>query len=149
MIVFFGDHQPPLKNAFYERLYGKPLDQRTTEEVMRQYAVPFFIWTNYDLSGAEELQTEDVVISPNYLGVLTAKLAGLPLTGYMNFLDQMYAELPAITPVGFVTRDGDFLSKKELSDQQQDWLDQYAILNYCGMVDLFDQARPMFCMDEN
>ena len=95
------------------------------------------------------MQTEDVVISPNYLGVLTAKLAGLPLTGYMNFLDQMYAELPAITPVGFVTRDGDFLSKKELSDQQQDWLDQYAILNYCGMVDLFDQARPMFCMDEN
>lgn len=150
MIVFFGDHQPPLKNAFYERLYGKPLDQRTTEEVMRQYAVPFFIWTNYDLSGAEaDMQTEDVVISPNYLGVLTAKLAGLPLTGYMNFLDQMYAELPAITPVGFVTRDGDFLSKKELSDQQQDWLDQYAILNYCGMVDLFDQARPMFCMDEN
>ena len=67
----------------------------------------------------------------------------------MNFLDQMYAELPAITPVGFVNRDGDFLSKKELSDQQQDWLDQYAILNYCGMVDLFDQARPMFCMDEN
>ena len=51
--------------------------------------------------------------------------------------------------MGFVTRDGDFLSKKELSDQQQDWLDQYAILNYCGMVDLFDQARPMFCMDEN
>ena len=150
MIVFFGDHQPPLKNAFYERLYGKPLDQRTTEEVMRQYAVPFFIWTNYDLSGAEaDMQTEDVVISPNYLGVLTAKLAGLPLTGYMNFLDQMYAELPAITPVGFVTRDGDFLSKKELSDQQQDWLDQYAILNYCGMVDLFDQARPMFCMEEN
>ena len=150
MIVFFGDHQPPLKNAFYERLYGKPLDQRTTEEVMRQYAVPFFIWTNYDLSGAEaDMQTEDVVISPNYLGVLTAKLAGLPLTGYMNFLDQMYAELPAITPVGFVTRDGDFLSKKELSGQQQDWLDQYAILNYCGMVDLFDQARPMFCMDEN
>ena len=50
------------------------------------------IWTNYDLSGAEaDMQTEDVVISPNYLGVLTAKLAGLPLTGYMNFLDQMYA----------------------------------------------------------
>ena len=54
------------------------------------------------------------------------------------------------TEAGFLTwlRE-DFLSKKELSDQQQDWLDQYAILNYCGMVDLFDQARPMFCMDEN
>mgnify|MGYP000317744324 CR=1 FL=1 len=149
MVVFFGDHQPPLKNAFYEQLYGKKLSERTTEEVMQQYATPFFIWTNYDLSGAEaDMQTEDVVISPNYLGVLTAKLAGLPLTGYMNFLDQMYAELPVVTPVGFVSKDGAFLSKKELSDRQQDWLDQYAILNYCGMVGLFDQARPMFCMDE-
>ena len=25
LIVFFGDHQPPLKNAFYEQLYGKKL----------------------------------------------------------------------------------------------------------------------------
>ncbi len=35
LIVFFGDHQPPLKNAFYEQLYGKKLSERTTEEVMR------------------------------------------------------------------------------------------------------------------
>ena len=71
MIVFFGDHQPPLKNAFYEQLYGKPLDQRTTEEVLKQYATPFFLWTNYDIQ-----EREDVVLSPNYLGVLTAKAAG-------------------------------------------------------------------------
>ena len=30
LIVFFGDHQPPLKNAFYEELYGKKLSERTT-----------------------------------------------------------------------------------------------------------------------
>ena len=42
MIVFFGDHQPPLKNAFYEKLYGKPLSERTTEEVMQQDQFPFF-----------------------------------------------------------------------------------------------------------
>ena len=40
MVVFFGDHQPPLKNAFYEQLYGKKLSERTTEEVMQQYAHP-------------------------------------------------------------------------------------------------------------
>ena len=93
MIVFFGDHQPPLKNAFYEQLYGKPLDQRTTEEVLKQYATPFFLWTNYDIQ-----EREDVVLSPNYLGVLTAKAAGLPLTGFMSFLSQLYEELPVITP---------------------------------------------------
>ena len=142
LVILFGDHQPPLKNAFYEELYGKALSERTTEEVMRQYAVPFFLWANYDIE-----EREDVVISPNYLGVLTAQTAGLPLTGYMNFLAQMYEELPAITPVGIITGDGQFLKREELNADQREWLHRYEILNYCGMVDLFEEARPMFCVE--
>ncbi len=142
LIVFFGDHQPPLKNAFYEALCGKKLSERTTEEVLQQYAVPFFIWANYDIE-----ERRDVVISPNYLGVLTAQTAGLPLTGYMNFLSRLYEQLPAITPVGFVTGDGAFLEEKELNGEQREWLRKYEMLNYCGMVDLFEEARPMFCAD--
>ena len=143
MVVLFGDHQPPLKNAFYEELYGKALSERTTQEVMKQYITPFFIWTNYDIE-----EQQDVSISPNYLGVLTAKLAGLPMTGFMEFLDDMYQELPAITPVGILTDDGRYKKRKELDQQLQTWLDNYEILNYCGMVDLFDEARPMFCLEE-
>ena len=142
MIVFFGDHQPPLKNAFYEQLYGKPLDQRTTEEVLKQYATPFFLWTNYDIQ-----EREDVVLSPNYLGVLTAKAAGLPLTGFMSFLSQLYEELPAITPVGIITGDGQAVKREELTEEQQEWLMAYETLNYCGIVDLDDEVRPMFCLD--
>ena len=142
LVVFFGDHQPPLKNAFYEQLEGKPLDQRTTEEVMQQYVVPFFIWANYDIG-----EREDVILSPNYLGVLTAEIAGLPLTGYMSFLDQMYEALPVITPVGCITADGEYLKREELDAEEQEWMHKYSILNYCGMVDLFDEARPMFCTD--
>ena len=142
MIVFFGDHQPPLTNSFYEELYGKKLSERTTEEVLRQYAVPFFIWTNYDIQ-----EEQDVVISPNYLGTLTARLAGLPMTGFMNFLSQLYEELPAVTPVGFITGDGQYLARSELNEEQRRLLDIYETLNYCGMVDLFDEARPMFCLD--
>lgn len=142
LVVFFGDHQPPLTNAFYEELYGKKLSERTTQEVLQQYAVPFFIWANYEIE-----ERQDMVISPNYLGALTAQVAGLPTTGYMDFLLEMYQELPAITPVGFVTGDGQYLAKKELSEPQREWLKSYEILNYCGMVDLFDEARPMFCME--
>ena len=142
LVVFFGDHQPPLTNAFYEELYGKKLSERTTEEVMQQYAVPFFLWANYDIE-----EEQDVVVSPNFLGVLTAQTAGLPLTGYMEFLSQLYEVLPAVTPVGFVTADGQYLKKSELSEEQKNWLWKYEVLNYCGMVDLFDEARPMFCTD--
>ena len=142
IVVFFGDHQPPLRNAFYEELYGKPLDQRTTEERMMQYAVPFFLWANYDIE-----ERDDVILSPNYLGVLTAEVAGLPMTGYMNFLDQIYEVLPVITPVGIIDSEGNYLKRDELNEEQQDWLDKYETLNYCGMVKLFDEARPMFCAD--
>lgn len=142
MIVFFGDHQPPLKNAFYEQLYGKPLDQRTTEEVLKQYATPFFLWTNYDIQ-----EREDVVLSPNYLGVLTAQAAGLPLTGFMNFLSRLYEELPVITPVGLITGDGQAVKREELTGEQKEWLLAYETLNYCGIVDLDEEVRPMFCLD--
>jgi len=140
MIVFFGDHQPPLKNAFYEALYGKPLSQRTTEEILQQYATPFFIWTNYDSEEAD-----GVILSPNYLGMLTAQTAGLPMTGYMNFLAQLYQELPVITPVGMITADGEYLKKEELSERQQEWLWRYEMLNYSGMKDLFDEIREFYC----
>ena len=143
LVVVFGDHQPPLKNAFYEELYGKMLSERTTREVMEQYAVPFFLWANYDIP-----EESGLIISPNYLGVLTARVAGLPLTGYMSFLDQMYEHLPAITPVGIVTGDGQFLEEEELDPERREWLRRYEILNYCGMMDLFEEARPMFCADD-
>ena len=70
------------------------------------------------------------------------------MTGFMEFLDDMYQELPAITPVGILTDDGRYKKRKELDQQLQTWLDNYEILNYCGMVDLFDEARPMFCLEE-
>ena len=142
LVVFFGDHQPPLTNDFYEELYGKALSERTTEEVMKQYAVPFFLWANYDIE-----EQRDVVVSPNFLGVLTAQAAGLPLTGYMEFLAELYGVMPAVTPVGFVAADGSFLTESELSGEQRDWLWKYEMLNYCGMVDLFDEARPMFFVE--
>ena len=49
---------------------------------------------------------------------------------------------------GFVTAEGQFLSKAELDEAQQDWLWRYEVLNYCGMVGLFDEARPMFYVEE-
>ncbi len=142
LIVFFGDHQPPLTNAFYEELYGKKLSERSTEEVLRQYAVPFLLWANYDIE-----ERQDVALSANYLGVLTARTAGLPLTGYMAFLAEMYEALPVITPVGFLTGDGEYRTEAELDEAQREWVRRYEILNYCGMVDLFDEARPFYCVN--
>ena len=52
-----------------------------------------------------------------------------------------------ITPVGIITGDGQAVKREELTEEQQEWLMAYETLNYCGIVDLDDEVRPMFCLD--
>ncbi len=140
LIVFFGDHQPSLSNEFYETLYGKKLTERTPEEVLKQYAVPFFLWANYDIP-----EQQDVSISSSFLGMLTAKTAGLPLTGWMNFLSDLHQHIPVITPVGYITADGTVVKKSEqLSSEQQQWLHKYKTLAYCAIKDLSEDTESFF-----
>ena len=140
LIVFFGDHQPSLKNAFYEVLYGKTLEQRTDAEVMQQYAVPFFLWANYDIP-----EYQDVIVSSNLLSVLVARQAGLPMTGWMNFLSQLYDHLPVVTTSGYVTAEG-FLTAdaQALTPEQQAWLQDYKYLAYCALKDISTENYHFF-----
>ena len=108
MIVFFGDHQPPLGNTFFETLYGKKLDERDPEEVQQAYETPFFIWVNYDIP-----ERDDLRISSNYLGVLAAEVAGLPLTGYQQLLSRLMDALPVASTAGYVTAEGQITQEVE------------------------------------
>ena len=133
MIVFFGDHQPPLGNDFYEKLYGKKLDDRTTEEVFQQYEVPFFIWTNYD-----QPEREGVVLSSNLLGTLTAQLAGFPLTGYQQLHSRLLDALPVNTTVGFRRPDGTLLGEgeeSELTETEERLYNDYRLMAYNHLFD--------------
>ena len=131
MIVFFGDHQPPLGNEFYEELYGKPLDQRTTEEVLQQYETPFFIWANYDIPEAE-----DVRISSNYLSVLTRQLANIPLSGFDAMLSELMEVLPVATTVGYVTAEGEvYESAEELPEDIRALYEDYRLMAYNYLFD--------------
>lgn len=141
LIVFFGDHQPPLGNDFYEDITGKPLDDRSTEEVFGQYGTPFFIWANYDIPEAQ-----DVTLSSWALGVLTAEVAGLPLTGYQQFLSELAAKVPVITPVGFITADGRFSSTEEenLTGEERYLVQQYRLLAYNNLFGDEDRVDSFF-----
>lgn len=131
MIVFFGDHQPPLGNTFYENLYGKKLDDRTTEEVLQQYSVPFFIWANYDIP-----ERENVVLSSNLLGTLTMELAGIPLTGYEQLHVQLLDSLPVNTTVGFQTGDGLVTDdESKLSGKTGELYEDYRMMAYNHLFD--------------
>lgn len=142
MIVFFGDHQPPLGNDFYEKLYGKKLDNRTAEEVFQQYEVPFFIWANYDLP-----EREDVRLSANLLGTLTMDLAGISPTGYQRLHEKLLKALPVNTTVGFEKPDGTLLGDTEensLTQREERLYNDYRIMAYNHLFDDGNQPEGYF-----
>ena len=130
VILFFGDHQPPLNNSLFRAIYGvDSLDERTTEEVLQQYSVPFFIWANFDIE-----EQQDVTIGSSFLGVLGARYAGYPATGYMQFLSELNETFTAITPVGIMLQDGTVVSdRSELTQEQQELVTQYEYLQYYNL----------------
>ena len=131
MIVFFGDHQPPLGNTFFETLYGKKLDERDPEEVQQAYETPFFIWANYDIP-----ERDDLRISSNYLGVLAAEVAGLPLTGYQQLLSRLMDALPVASTAGYVTAEGQITQEvEELPGYVQTLYREYELAAYNHLFD--------------
>ncbi len=141
MVVFFGDHQPSLKKELLDAISGvEPGGKLTAEQTLQRYAVPFFIWTNYDIP-----EQRDVALSSNFLGALVARTAGLPMTGWLNFLSQLGDRLPVVSPAGYVTADGQVTDDPaRLSQEQRQWLGWYEQLCYCGLRDMHPEMEGFF-----
>ncbi len=96
MILMFGDHQPSdyICNPIM-RLMGQDASVRETsvDELKKGYVVPYILWSNYD----RETENGGVAMSANYLGGYLLSEAGLPLSGYQTWLEDLYKEYPVIT----------------------------------------------------
>lgn len=140
IILLFGDHFPNVEPEFYEELYGKPLDALTLEEMQKRYAVPFFLWANYDI----EEPTIDL-ISANYLSTLLLKTAGLSLTSYHQFLDTLSQSVPAINVNGFFDASRQFHSFSEETQWEQN-LNNYRILQYNNLFGGSERRSDFFSL---
>ena len=128
VILFFGDHQPPLSNDLYRDIYGKALDERDDEELLEQYVTPFFIWANFDIE-----EQDDVLIGASFLGNLASQVAGYPQTGWMKFLEHVNDSFDSVTRIGYAMADGRVLGdgdEDQLSEEEQELLRQYETLQY-------------------
>ncbi len=101
VILLFGDHQPHLSDDFYEEVMGKKPDFFSQEEVMEKHLVPYMIWANYQIPQGEAEQ-----MSLNYLSKLLLETAGLEMTAYDRFLEDVRKKLPSVSASGYYDREG-------------------------------------------
>ena len=101
LICMYGDHQPWVSDF----LVSEELKDGNgaSEAIMKKYKTPVVIWANYDIE-----ERDDLNISLNYLGGVLMREAGLPLSPYFAYLEQLRQEYPIITTNGFVDKEGNY-----------------------------------------
>lgn len=120
-VVFFGDHQPWVDEAFYSQ-YESGQD---AQEHLR-YQVPYFIWCN---QSQEEQQLP--LCGLNDLQLYLAEQADLPLTGYQKLLAQVAQRYPVVCAQGVMAADGSWLDEKQIAED--DLLSLYRTAVYAHM----------------
>ncbi len=141
MIVMFGDHQPPINNAFYKAQFGCSVNNLTTEQQANWYSAPYVIWANYDIEEAE------VDMSANYLSSYVMNLAGLKLTGYNKYLLELQKTLPVISAVCYMDAEGNIYANDEKSEYS-DLLKEYQMVQYNQLFDMENRYNDFFFLKE-
>lgn len=145
LIVMFGDHQPHLETEFYEYLYGKKLSDLTTEEDLRRYITPFFIWTNYD----SPTQYIDKT-TPQYLSNIILQRANLPLTDYQYFVEKVNQSIPVIQAFGYYRTDNSWVNWSDWeSEPEYELLLEYWTLLHNNMFEsLLHRRNQIFTLPQ-
>ena len=92
VILMFGDHQPDMDLSAYQKKDGlSDMAKQFTQQI-----TPFIIWANYPI---EPAYVEG--LSVNYLAALMLDAAGLPMTGYDQWLLDKAEEYPVVILQGY------------------------------------------------
>ena len=122
IICMFGDHQPWV----FDQIAGINAAGTSLEILMNKYRTPYVIWANYDI---EEISGYD--ISLNYLGGIIMNVAGVPLSPYFSYLDELRKEYPILTVNGYVDKDGNYNNWSGNGDE----FEEYRMLQYNYLFD--------------
>ena len=139
-ICFFGDHQPSLNSTFYRKLNGKGMSGLTLDELEEFFEVPFFIWTNYESESRVVERT-----SLNFLSAMLLEQAQIPLPAYQQFLIDLMEHIPAMNARAYYSADkGKYVHYGKGAVEEEEWIEQYRILQYNGLFDRKQQSRVFF-----
>lgn len=117
IICMFGDHQPILSDAFYDRVFeGRDLTETDKKSLM--YTTPYVIWTNY---GRQMPEYGD--LNASHIGAVLCEIAGVELPSYYRFILRSREEVPA------------FHIFSDVVYQKNTVLDQYRCLQYGQLME--------------
>lgn len=132
IICFFGDHQPGCLDPELEKsVFEYDESQSELANNQRNFATPYFFWSNYDTEVKMEEAAANVT-SPNYLASRLLNYAGLPMSAYEKFLWEMQQNIWAANRFGYLGNDGVWY-QYEGESPYSGWIDDYQILQYYHM----------------
>ena len=137
IILIFGDHQPVAFSGIHDQL-AQNIDPSITYQEQNKYKVPFLLWANYDIQ-------EDNVdeISANYLSSYLLQTAGLKGTAYNNYLLQLRQEIPVISALFYIDKEGVCHQYSE-DNSYSKLLQEYKMVGYNDALDRKEKLKELF-----
>lgn len=105
MVVFLGDHQPKFIDSFYDDIYANNPGLTIEDMQWNLFKTPYLVWANYDMEG--DMPRD---ISMNYIGSLMLRLANVPRSEYLCYVDDLSKKYPMITVNGIRDTDNNLSS---------------------------------------
>lgn len=127
IIVFFGDHLPPLGPAYVDTGFmQKRVASRTAsaEEMIIQHETPLIVWSNK--SGTQNTGT----ISPAFLPLKILNLANMTHPYYTGFLAELHDAYPVIDNHLIIAKDGSARENWQQQGEIPTLLRQFQLLQY-------------------
>lgn len=141
IICFFGDHQPAIGEDFDSQLLesGKTAADNGRSLQEKYYAVPYFIWANYDINADYSVKNSQgqTIMSANYLGAVLKAYAGLELSDYDEYRLAQREQIYAFNIAGYYANDNAWHDLNE-ENAYIEWVKNYELLQYNA---LFDKKR--------
>lgn len=142
MVVMFGDHQPSVEPEFFDTLYGKEMQDLTSEEQLRQYITPFVLWTNYETESAYIDK-----LSCSFLPVLMLEEGNLPMSPYFQYLAKMKEEVPVVHPLGYYNKEDEYHEWRYWKEEKEYPLyKDFYIMQHNNLFDLRRRVDSLFMM---
>lgn len=138
VIVFFGDHLPNVESELLENIM-EPYRTGTDQDNLLSYHTPYYIWTNMEMD-KDALPEDGSTLSIALLQTVVMDVAGLPKSGYQQFLSALMEQYPVVAAGCVLDADG-----QVVEDTQDSWLTDYEILQYDLLRGKYGGKQAFYC----